>query len=202
MSRNRLAVTAAVLVTAGAAVMLVTLVAQPGPWWRGYVSEVGVAGRPYAMVYRCGLLLLALGVAVLGQASRRARVLLLAAAGFAGTSGAVACSDRCPLPPYEPTTPADVIHTAAAILGMVVLAAAMAVTWWEATRPAIRRLTAAALALLVPVGAVLGVTMLVVGRGTTGAVLERVMLAVAVSWLVGTALLSRSEAAATGTPDV
>ena len=192
MAHNRLAAVAAFIVTAGAGVMLYALVREPGPWWQGYVSEVGVAGRPYAMVYRLGLLLLALGVAVLAQASRRARLLLLTAAVFAGTSGVVACTDQCPLPPYEPTTPADVIHTAAAILGMAVLAAGMAVTWWEASRPAIRRLAAAALTLTVPLGAALGLIMLFAGRGVAGAVLERVMLVVAVSWLVGTALLTAS----------
>jgi hypothetical protein len=119
-----------------------------------------------------------------------AGLLLLAAAVLAGTSSIVPCRNQCPLPPYEPTTPADIVHTAASILGMAGLAAAMAVTWSTAVRPASRRLTGAALTLTVSLGAALGLTMLFAGRGTTSAVLERILLVVAVSWLVGTALLT------------
>jgi hypothetical protein len=66
----------------------------------------------------------------------------------------------------------------------------MAVTWSTNARPAIRRLTAAALMLTVPLGAALGLMMLFAGRGTISALLERILLVVAVSWLVGTALLT------------
>ncbi|GIM92237.1 DUF998 domain-containing protein [Paractinoplanes toevensis] len=193
MTRNRLAAASGLAVTGGAGLMLYALIAAPEPWWQGYVSEAGAAGHPYAMVYRLGLVLLAAGVALLGRALRRARLLLLVAAVLAGTSSAVPCTDRCPLPPYEPTTPADLVHTGASILGMAVLAGAMALTWKAAARPAIRRLTAAALTLTLPLSAVFGLTMLLAGRGTTGALLERILLVVAVSWLVGTALLTASD---------
>jgi Protein of unknown function (DUF998) len=192
MARTGFAAAAAVTITAGAGGMLFALVAGPAPWWQGYVSEAGTAGQPYASVYRLGLVLLAAGVALLGRALPRAGLLLLIAAVLAGTSGVVPCSDQCPLPPYEPTTPTDVVHTAASILGMLVLAAAMAVTWAGTGSRAIRGLTAGALALLVPLGAALGLTMLLAGRGPTGALLERIVLVVAVSWLVGTALLVSS----------
>ncbi|GAA0568420.1 hypothetical protein GCM10010172_60830 [Paractinoplanes ferrugineus] len=218
MIRNRLAVAAAVTVTGGAGVMLFTLVAGPGRWWQGYVSEAGTAGQPYAVSYRLGLGLLALGVALLGRARRHAALLLLVAAGLAGTSSVVPCSAGCPLPPFEPTTTADLVHTAASILGMAVLAAAMAVTWWTAARPAapqattagakagaaagappvgdagvrkaVRRLAGVALVLTLPLAAAMALTMLFVGRGTVGALLERALLLVAVCWLVGTGLLS------------
>ncbi|GAA2709098.1 DUF998 domain-containing protein [Actinoplanes palleronii] len=190
MVRNRFAVGAGLAVAGGAGVMLVALVAGPGSWWRGYVSEAGAAGQPYAMGYRFGLILLAYGVALLSRAVPRIGVLLLVAALLAGTSGVVSCSEGCPLPPYETTTPADVVHTAVSILGMAVLAAAMAVTWWTSARQVIRRLAAAALTLTVPLGAALGLMMLFAGRGATSAVLERVLLVVAVSWLVGTAVVS------------
>jgi uncharacterized protein DUF998 len=193
MTRTRLAATATVAVTGGAGGMLYALVAVPGPWWQGYVSEAGATGRPYAPVYRLALVLLAVGVALLGRALRPARLLLLVAAVLAGTSSAVPCTDRCPLPPYEPTTPADLIHTGASILGMAALAGAMAVTWRAAARPAIRRLTATALTLTLPLSAVFGLAMLLAGRGTTTALLERVLLVVAVSWLVGTALLTATD---------
>jgi hypothetical protein len=190
MTRTRPAAAAALTVTAGAGVMLFALVAGPEPWWRGYVSEAGTAGRPYAMVYRLGLVLLALGVALLGRALPRAGPLLLVAALLAGTSSVVPCSNRCPLPPYEPTTPADLVHTGTSILGMAVLAAAMVVTWSAKVRLATRRLAAAALTLTLPLSAALGLMMLFAGRGTTSALLERILLVVAVSWLVGTALLT------------
>ena len=139
-------------VAIGAVAMLLTLVAAPGPWTQGYVSEAGTTGRPFALAYRSGLILLTLGVALLGTAFalqhrrrrretsagsalqmsrsvpirravldgrpafvRLAAVLLGAASLLAGTAGAVPCSNRCPLPPFEPTTLADVVHTAASI---------------------------------------------------------------------------------------
>ncbi|BCY09942.1 DUF998 domain-containing protein [Actinoplanes sp. L3-i22] len=187
---NRLAAAAGLVVTAGAGVMLFALVAGPGPWWRGYVSEAGAAGHPYAVVYRLGLVLLAAGVALLGRARPVIGPLLLVTAGLAGTSGVVACSAGCPLPPFEPTTPTDVVHAAASVLGMLVLAAAMAVTWWTAGWAVTRRLTAAALALTVPLGGALGLMMLFAGRGATSAVLERILLVIGVSWLVGTAAIT------------
>jgi hypothetical protein len=195
MTRTRVVAGAAALaVAAGAAVMLTALVAAPGAWWQGYVSEAGTAGQPYAAAYRWGLLGLGVGVAALGRALRPglrvAAGCLTVAAVLAGASAAVPCSDRCPLPPYEPTTLADVVHTAASIVGMVVLAGAMATVARAGARAATRRLATAAVVVIVPLGAALGLTMLIAGRGTTGAVLERLVLVVAVSWLVGTALLT------------
>jgi hypothetical protein len=192
MIRTRTAGAAAALaVTGGAVTMLVALVAVPGPWWQGYVSEAGTSGQPHATAYRWGLLLLATGVGVLGGALHRRVVtaFLLVAAVMAGTSGVVPCSRGCPLPPYETTTAASVVHTAASIVGLVVLAAAMAATALDrAAARVARRLAAGAVALTVPLGAALGLTMLLAGRGTLAAVLERLVLVAAVSWLVGTGL--------------
>jgi hypothetical protein len=201
-------------VLTGAVIMLVAVVAAPGPWTQGYVSEAGTAGQPLALAYRWGLSLLAGGVAILGPAlvrragsartpggpapsgrrllrsARLAAVLLIGAAAFAGTSAAVPCSNQCPLPPFEPTTPADVVHTAASILGMVLVAAAMVAVALADLRPALRRLAVVAAAGTVPVGGALGLTMLFVGRGPVGASLERLLLVIAVSWLIGTSLLT------------
>jgi hypothetical protein len=208
MTSNRLAAaTAALTMSGGAATMLVALVADSGSWWRGYVSEAGTAGQPYAVAYRCGLLLLALGVALLafalrpggrsttqGPAHRRGRAVaamcLGTAAVLAGVSGVVPCSTQCPLPPYQPTTRADVLHTAASMLGILALATAMAAIGFTGPRSATRRLAAGAVALTVPVGAALGLTMLFAGRNALGAVLERLLLVVGIGWLVGTALLT------------
>jgi hypothetical protein len=206
VTRTRLlAAGAGFAVLTGALVMLVALVAAPGPWLRGYVSEAGTAGQPSAVAYRCGLLILALGVTLLGMAlgahprsSRSAplrsgfvvAVLLGLAALMAGVSGVVPCSDQCPLPPFEPTTVADVGHTAASIVGMVLLALAMLAACAADLRPALRRLSAVAATITVPMGITLGLTMLLAGRGTVGASLERLLLVVSVSWLIGTSLLT------------
>ncbi|MBB4692252.1 DUF998 domain-containing protein [Paractinoplanes abujensis] len=186
------AVSGAAVVTAGAVVMLVALVAPAGSWWDGYVSEAGTAGQPYAVPYRLGLVLLGCGVALIGQALRAlklASAALFVAAGLAAVSGLVACTDRCPLPPYEPTTVADVVHAAASVLGLVVLAGAMALVWWSDLRTAVTRLAGVCVAVMVPLGAVLGLLMVFVGRSDLGALVERAVLFVAVCWLVGTGLL-------------
>lgn len=200
MTRTSLYVaTAGPAVGAGAVIMLAALVGAPGSWLTGYVSEAGTASQPYAVAYRAGLLLLALGVGLLGAAfaerpdfPRRPGTLvatLLAASGLmAATSGVVSCSDRCPLPPFEPTTVADVVHTVAGIAGIALLAVAMLVVAVLDPRPVLRRLAVAGAACTVPLGVALGLTMLLAGRGTLGAVLERVLLVVAVSWLVGTSV--------------
>ena len=191
-----LGATAGLFVAAGAVVMLVALAAAPGSWLLGYVSEAGTAGQPYAIPYRWGLGLLALGVASLSAAnllrppsagrSRLIAALLGLAAVLAGASSAVPCSNQCPLPPFEPTTVADVVHTAASIVGMVLLAGAMLAIALADTDPMQRRLAAVAVALAVPLGGALGLTMLLDGRGALGATLERALLVVAVSWLIGT----------------
>ena len=67
---RRYAAASALTVTAGALTMLVSLIAAPGSWLVGYVSEAGTSGLPYAVPYRCGLVLLAAGVALLGAAVR------------------------------------------------------------------------------------------------------------------------------------
>ena len=194
---NLFAAVAGPAVGIGAVVMLAALVAAPGSWLTGYVSEAGTAGQAYAVPYRSGVILLAVGVVLLGaafveQPVRRAGAAigtLLAAAGLmALTSGVVACSDRCPLPPFEPTTVADVVHTAAGIVGIALLAVAMLVVAFGDPRPVLRRLAGAGAALTIPLGVALGLTMLLAGRGTLGALLERMLLVVAVSWLVGTSV--------------
>jgi Protein of unknown function (DUF998) len=192
MTRSRILPAAAGLaVLVGAAVMLVALVAAPGSWFAGYVSEAGAAGQRLAGAYRTGLIALALGVGLLGFTRLwPASLLLWVAAVLAGVSGAVSCSGGCPLPPFEPTTVADVVHTAASVVGMAVLAAAMAAVWWRNPQPLERRVAGVATALTVPLGGTLGLTMLFAGRTPLGAALERILLLVAVAWLVTTAALT------------
>jgi hypothetical protein len=190
---HRFATSAGAAVLVGALTMLAGLVAAPGPWTAGYVSEAGTAGMPLAGAYRTGLVGLALGVALLGRALRRdsrpVAVLLGLASLLAAVSGVVPCTDGCPLPPFEPTTVADVAHAGASVIGMVVLAGAMALVALSSTFDrASRRLAGVAVAVTVPLGAALGLTMLLAGRVPLSAALERAVLVVAVSWLIGTAV--------------
>lgn len=187
-----LAVAAVIAVLGGAVTILVGLVAAPGSWLQGYVSEAGVAGLPLAGVYRAGFATLALGVACLGL-SQRARlvvVILLGAALLCATAGAIPCTGGCPLPPFEVTSAGDVVHASAGILGMVMLAGAMAASWWTAGDRVLRRLSGAAAACTVPLGGAMGLTMLFAGRVPLGAALERVLLVLAVTWLIGAALVT------------
>ncbi|GAA1643320.1 DUF998 domain-containing protein [Actinoplanes couchii] len=126
---------------------------------------------------------------------------LAVAAVLAAVSGAVPCSHECPLPPYEPTTLADVVHAGASVVGMVVLAGAMAAMWFTATDRAVRWLSGVAVLTMVPLGAALAVIMLAVGRATTGAVVERLVLLIAVVWLIGTALFTARTAGRDREPD-
>jgi hypothetical protein len=199
----------------GAMIMLVALVAAPGSWLQGYVSEAGTAGQPHARAYRCGLILLAFGVLLLalsilrlsrtaplpraGGLLRGAAAQLGLAAVLAATSGAVPCSNRCPLPPFEPTTVADVVHTAAGIAGIALLGGTMALVAVAPVCRTLRGLAAIAVACTVPLGAFLGLTMLFVGRGPVAATAERALLVVAVCWLVGTASLLHSGSPLDGT---
>ncbi len=179
------AATAAGAVGGGAVLALVALLERPGPWWSGYVSEAGVAGLPWAWAYRLGLVLIGVGVGLLGWSFAGPVALLLGvSAVLAATSGAVPCSAHCPLPPYEQATLSDVVHGSASVLGMIVLTAAMAVIAGTARSAAQRGLGWSGVALMVPVGGVLGLIMLFVGRSTAGAELERALLVVAILWLI------------------
>lgn len=120
------------------------------------------------------------------------------AAVLGAVSGAVPCSHQCPLPPYEPTTVADVVHAAASVVGLVMLAVAMAAMWFSADGRIVRWLAGAAVLPMVPLGATLGVIMLAAGRVTAGAVLERLVLLIAVVWLTGVALLTARAAEGDG----
>jgi hypothetical protein len=195
---DRVAALAGAVVLVGALTMLAGLIAAPGGWTAGYVSEAGTTGMPLATAYRWGLAGLAAGVAllgrVLGRHSRPVAVLLGIAAVLAATSGVVPCTSGCPLPPYEPTTVADVTHTLASVVGLVLLAGAMALVALSAPfGPVLRRLATVAVVVIVPLGAVLGLTMLIAGRGPLSAGLERAALVVAVSWLVGTSVVAATD---------
>jgi hypothetical protein len=191
--------TAGSAVLVGAITMTIALVVAPGPWTVGYVSEAGTAGMPAAGAYRLGLILVAAGVVALGAAvgpvSRLAALLLGVAGVLAGSSGAVPCSARCPLPPYEATTTADLVHSGASILGMAALAFAMvALAVAPQVRLPLRGWAVGGAVVTFPVSAAMALAMLLAGRAPLTGAVERALLAVAVCWLVGAAALTPARA--------
>jgi hypothetical protein len=192
---------AGLLVLAGTAVVAVAVASGPGPALTGYVSEAG--SGPYAAAYRlgvlglaAGILLVALTLALAGTASAgtataavRAATGLLGAGGLcAALSGAVTCSAGCPLPPYERATAADVVHGGASILAVAACVFAMlAVAAAAPVPPGVRRLSAGAAVVALPLSAVVGVAMLAIGRGALVGVTERLLLGVVAAWLVALA---------------
>ncbi|MFI6272982.1 DUF998 domain-containing protein [Micromonospora zamorensis] len=177
---------------AGAVAVTVAVVAGPGPGLTGYVSEAGIAGSGHATTYRIGILALAAALLLVGVALPpgvwAAPALLATGAVFTAVSGAVTCSAGCPLPPFERATAADLVHggtsiaaTASVVLAMVTLAVS------GPAGPVLRRLAGLAAAVALPLCAMVGLAMLVLGRGAVVGVLERLVLAVAVLWGLATA---------------
>ncbi|MEW2145882.1 DUF998 domain-containing protein [Micromonospora vinacea] len=178
---------------AGALAVTVAVVAGPGPGFTGYVSEAGIAGSAHATTYRIGILALAGALLLIGAALppgvwAAAPALLATGAVFTAVSGAVTCSDGCPLPPFERATTADLVHggasiaaTAAVVFAMITLAVS------GPAGPTVRRLAGAAATLALPLCATVGLAMLVIGRGSVVGVLERLILALAVLWGLSTA---------------
>ncbi|GGK16599.1 hypothetical protein GCM10010124_06540 [Pilimelia terevasa] len=179
-----------------AAGLLGMVVADLSAGLPAFVSEAGTALAPAPALYRHGLLAAALGIAGLayalhraavagpGTAGRAAPAALALAAPLAAVSGAVACSARCPLPPYERTTAADLVHAGASIAACAAIALAMLVLARQAADAALRRRTAAAAAVAVPLFAAVAVCLLAVGRATVTGLCERAALGAAVAWLL------------------
>jgi hypothetical protein len=179
-------------VLTGAVLVGIALAAGPGLGAPGYVSEAGTAGSALTPAYRAGMLVLAAGLLALGTSVRRlslvATGLLTAAAAAAAVSGTVPCTPGCPLPPYQETTVADVVHAAASIAGLAAVALAMLWLAVLPTTPAgLRWAAGAGAALTVPLGLLEAATMLVVGRGAVAGAVERVLLCVVVAWLAALA---------------
>jgi hypothetical protein len=176
------AIAAAVAGTAG------LVAASGGAGVGGYVSEAGVAGSPSAGLYRISILAVAAAAALLAVGVRRASApaagLLALAVPFVVLSASVRCSAGCPLPPYEPTTAADLVHAAASIAGTVLCAAAMLPLALPGADRAVRLPSLVGAALAVPLGAASFLAIVLTGRGTLTGVLERGLLAVLLAWLV------------------
>ncbi len=176
------------VVTVCGLVLVAQAAASSRRTFTGYLSELGVSSEPYAARYRAGMLLLAAGVALLGTAlwplTRLGASLLGLAAVNGVVSGSVACSDGCPLPPYERFTAADLVHggTSAAAVGFCTLA--IFAVGKATTGSILGRVCLLSFGVVAPLVVAVGVAMLTVGRGTVTSVLERLTLSASLAWII------------------
>ena len=178
--------------------LMLTIAGTPGLRLRGYVSELGEIGAPWAGTYRAAILALALSLALMTVAVRPlsgyAALALGGAAPLAGVSAVVRCTPGCPLPPTEKSTPADVLHAVVSIAGFTLAACAMLVLALSTVDAVVRRLSGWTLTLMIALGVPVGVGIATVGRGVLTGVLERAMITVDFCWLVAlSAILARRE---------
>jgi hypothetical protein len=175
---------AAASVLIGAALVVSALVAADRLWFGGYVSEAGVG--PQAAAFRLGVIGLAVGLILLGVAlaATLPEVTVLLAGGglLASLSGSVACSEGCPLPPYESPTPADLVHAIASILAVGVVVLAMVAIAVLAADPMLRRVSRMVAYAVVPLLAIMSAAMLAAGRGHLTGWLERAALVLGTAW--------------------
>ncbi|MFY1633256.1 DUF998 domain-containing protein [Solwaraspora sp. WMMB335] len=181
-----LAAAAAAGSVTGAAAVTVAVVVGAGSPLSGYVSESGVGDGGYPLVYRSGVVALAVSLLLLAGALRpvRAAAWLLVTAGSAATvSAAVPCRAGCPLPPHDPVTASDLIHGGASIVAVACCVFAMVAIWWSPVSPrALRRLAFVSAVTALPVSGAIGLAMLLIGGGLLVGVLERLLLLVITVW--------------------
>jgi hypothetical protein len=188
-----LAASAALLGTLCAAGLAV---AVAGAGLGTYVSEAGVPGTAHADLYRAAVIGVGVTAALLAAALRGgaayAALALAVAAPFVAVSGSVTCTPGCPLPPYESTTPADLFHAGASMVGVGGCALAMfALAAVAAGR--LRRVSRIAVAVAWPVLAATAVSIVAAGRGAVTGALERLALGLCVIWLVAVGVLRAAE---------
>ncbi|WP_346535901.1 DUF998 domain-containing protein [Micromonospora sp. DPT] len=191
-ARAAVASAAAGCLLAGTVAVIVAVVAGPGPGLTGYVSEAGIAGSGYAPTYRIGVFALAAALLLLATALpaalRVGAALLATGALLTLLSGVVTCSAGCPLPPFERTTEADLVHGGASIAATAAVVFAMlALLLSPATGPPLRRIAGLGAVLALPLSATIALAMLTVGRSDLVGVLERLLLAVVAGWGLATA---------------
>jgi hypothetical protein len=155
-----------------------------------YVSEAGASGSPYGDLYRAGILTVAavagLLAAVFGRRAASVALPLALAVPAIAVSGSVRCTPGCPLPPYEPTTTADVVHAVGSIAGVGLCALAMLALAYTG-RGTLRRISRCAVAVGWPLLAATAVGLAAVGRSLFTGTAERLALLVCLGWLVAVA---------------
>ncbi|MEQ4305456.1 DUF998 domain-containing protein [Plantactinospora sp. B6F1] len=191
--RPAVALAAATCTLLGTVAVAVAVAAGPASELAAYVSEAGASGSTTLWPYRVGLLATAAGLVLLGAALpaalRLAAGLLVASAVATVVSAGVSCRSACPLPPFDQVTLADLVHggaSVAAVAGTVFAMLAVAGTT-GAARP-LRRISAIAAAVALPLSAVAGLAMLLVGRSVLMGAVERLLLLDLAGWAVATAL--------------
>jgi hypothetical protein len=162
-------------------------------WWLGlghYVSEGGIAGAPYAWLYRVSVWLIAAALALLAPGARvlLAGVAFGLAAPAAFVSGAVSCSPGCPLPPFERPTAADLVHAGSTIIALSLCGLVMLVYAVQPHDSPPRRVGRAGLALAAPILGLCAIGLVFVGPGLYTGVMERAALAATSIWLIATAV--------------
>ncbi|MEU8068466.1 MULTISPECIES: DUF998 domain-containing protein [unclassified Micromonospora] len=182
---------AAVCLVAGVTAVTIAVVAGPVPGPSAYVSEAGITDSGYAGAYRMGIFSVAASLLLLAGALppglRAAAGLLGAGAVATVVSGAVTCSEGCPLPPFEAPTVADLVHGGASIVATAAVVLAMLVLLFSpAADRGLRRIATVGAALALPVAAVVAAALLLVGRSALLGVSERVLLAVVAAWGLAT----------------
>ncbi len=177
---------ATLLATAG-----LVVATRGGPGIAGYVSESGVEGAPHALLYRLTLFLLAFAAGATAFALRPVAPLAALALGSAVpcllVSGTAQCSRGCPLPPYERSTPGDLLHAGASVAAVGLCVLGMLAAAIRCADRGVRVVSRVAVVLMVPAGVAMSAALLLSGRGTTGGVLERVLLAGCLGWVAATA---------------
>jgi hypothetical protein len=178
------------------------IISQVAAGLAGYVSEAGVPGGRFALLYQLSVFAIAATAGLLAFAlwpptrprwgwellrhGWTAAALLAVAAPMVAVSGAVTCTDGCPLPPYEPTTATDLVHAGASVIGVGCCALAMLVlAGWGAGR--LRTVSIVAVLVGWPVLLATAIGIVAVGRGSFTALLERIGLAACIGWLVAIA---------------
>ncbi|GAA3449952.1 DUF998 domain-containing protein [Dactylosporangium matsuzakiense] len=178
---NRWAAAGSAVVGSFGAVGLATAVAGSAPW--RYVSESGVPGAPHAPLYQVSLVLLACSLALLAVATRPVCGLialsLALSSPLAALSGVVHCSPGCPLPPYESTTPQDLVHAAAAIGALLLCALAILLYWFR-----VRWIAWLGMLIAWPPLILSAVGVVFVGRSLFTGVMERAALVGVSAWVV------------------
>ncbi|MFC6017360.1 DUF998 domain-containing protein [Plantactinospora solaniradicis] len=193
LRRSTSALAAGACALAGAVAVTLAVDAGPSPGFAGYVSEAGASTSPSAWTYRLGLLAIAAGLLLLAVAlppALRLAAGLLVPSGLATVvSAGVSCRSECPLPPFDRTTLADLVHggaSIAAVAGTVFAILAVALT--PGAAPALRRLATVAAVVAVPLSLTAGVALLAVGRGLLTGTVERLLLIDLAAWGVATAI--------------
>ncbi|GIG96822.1 DUF998 domain-containing protein [Plantactinospora mayteni] len=201
--RPAVALAAAACTLAGTVTVALAVLAGPAPELAAYVSEAGASDSPTVWAYRLGLLAAATGLVLLGAALptalRLATGLLVAGAVATVVSAGVSCRAACPLPPFYQVTLADVVHGGASIAAVAgAVFAMLAVAGTPGVARPLRRISGAAAAVALPLSAVAGLTLLLLGRSVLMGAVERLLLLDLAAWGVATALtlgLSRAPAA-------